>query len=89
MKLPLSIESACLANNAMGALVRMQKFYGQVSGEGKREFSLIELKGQDGEFWADRVTGQLYSTKDGHCLSSPNLWLELGTLKASRVRVAA
>ena len=89
MKLPLSQESPCLASNAMGALVRMPKFYGQVSGEGKREFSLIELKGQDGEFWADRVTGQLYSPKDGHCLSSPNLWLELGTLKASRVRVAA
>ena len=89
MKFKLSIESACLANNAMGALIRMPKFYGTVTGEGKREFSLIELKGQDGEFWADRVTGQLYSPKDGHCLSSPNLRLELGTLKASRVRVAA
>ncbi len=89
MKLPLSIESACLANNAMGALIRRPKFYGNVSGIGKREFSLTGIKGQEGEYWADRVTLQLYSTKDGHCLSSPNLWLELGTLKASRVREAA
>jgi hypothetical protein len=60
-----------------------------LSGIGKREFSLTGIKGQEGEFWADRVTGQLYSPKDGHCLSSPNLRLELGTLKASRVREAA
>ena len=88
MKLPLSTESACLASNAMGALVRMPKFYGHVPGIGKREFSLTGIKGQEGEFWADRTTLQLYSTKDGHCLSSPNLWLEL-PLKASRVREAA
>lgn len=89
MKLSLSTESACLADRSMNALKSLQKFYGNVSGEGKREFSLIELNGQDGEFWADRTTGQLYSPKDGHCLSSPNLWLDLGTLKSSRVRVAA
>jgi hypothetical protein len=64
-------------------------YYAQASGIGKREFSLTGIKGQEGEFWADRVTGQLYSPKDGHCLSSPNLRLELGTLKASRVREAA
>ncbi len=86
MKLSISQESACLATNNAAALSSRPKFYGNVSGIGKREFSLTGIKGQEGEYWADRVTLQLYSTKDGHCLSSPNLWLELGTLKASLVR---
>lgn len=89
MKLPLSQESACLDQKGMGALVRMQKHYGTVTNEGKREFSLVGIKGQDGEFWADRVTGQLYSPEDGHCLSNRTMWLELGSLKESRMKVAA
>jgi len=89
MNLSLSQESACLDEKHAFLLKSAPKFYGNVSGIGKREFSLTGIKGKEGEFWADRTTLQLYSTKDGHCLSSPNLWLELGTLKASRVRVAA
>lgn len=89
MILSLSQESACLHEKHAFLLKSAPKFYGNVSGHGKREFSLVGVQGKEGEFWADRVTLQLYSTKDGHCLSSPNLWLELGTLKASRVRVAA
>jgi hypothetical protein len=89
MKLPLSQESACIDQKGMAALVRLPKFYGHVIGHGLREFSLAGLKGQDGEFWADRVTGQLYSPEDGHCLSNRTMWLELGSLKESRLKVAA
>lgn len=86
--LQLSTDADCLRERDIPELKGRQKYYGTVTGEGKRELSLTGIKGSDGTYWADRVTGQLYSKDDGHCLSSPNLWLEIWTVKASRAREA-
>ncbi len=60
-------EEGFYIENPKQTTANLPVLHGEVNGI-KRTFSVIEALGRN--WWADRVTGSLYSMSNGRCMSS-------------------